>query len=98
MNPLEIKLFRRLHKLIVGHFESSLTDDAHAELQALLLGDPAARQKYVEYSQETACLRWLCLEELATNRVDDPPPREGQSKVIFPVEHIADRGKFCWPD
>ena len=58
-------LFSRIHTLSVRQLEDSLTPEEHSELQSLLLENEAARKIYVSYFQDTACLRWLCLEELS---------------------------------
>jgi hypothetical protein len=65
MEAFDQKLFRRIHALCVGHLASSLTDAEHAELESMLRESAKARRLYVEYFQETACLRWHCLEDFA---------------------------------
>jgi hypothetical protein len=65
MAAFDQKLFRRVHALCVGHLESTLTDAEHSELEGLLRESAEARRIYVTYFQETACLRWHCLEEWA---------------------------------
>jgi ferric-dicitrate binding protein FerR (iron transport regulator) len=45
--------------------DGSLTTAEHDELSTMLVKNAAARRAYVEYFQDTACLRWLCLEELS---------------------------------
>src|SRR4051812_49038322 len=56
-------LFERVHALAVGLFEGTLTPEKRQELDTLILTDPAARKAYLEHVQESACLRWLCVEE-----------------------------------
>src|SRR5690349_17123078 len=65
MAAFDQKLFRRVHALCVGHLESTLSDAEHAELEGLLRESADARRIYIAYFQETACLRWHCLEEWA---------------------------------
>jgi hypothetical protein len=55
----------RIRALVMRQLDDSLTTAEHDEMQSLLLASEAARRAYVEYFQDTACLRWLCLEELA---------------------------------
>ena len=63
MEPNSQALYRELHTLMVREFESTITPSEHAQLASLLTNDSTARRLYIEYMQETACLRWLCLEE-----------------------------------
>ena len=56
-------LYSKVHSLVVRLFEGTLLPDELQELQALLLDDSAARQVYLDYVHESACLRWLCVEE-----------------------------------
>jgi ferric-dicitrate binding protein FerR (iron transport regulator) len=65
MTAPDNSLFTRVHKLSVRQLEDALTPAEHDELQTLLLESEAARRAYISYFQDTACLRWLCLEELA---------------------------------
>jgi ferric-dicitrate binding protein FerR (iron transport regulator) len=58
-------LFSRIHTLSVRQLDESLTAEEHGELQTLLLENEAARKIYITSFQDTACLRWLCLEELS---------------------------------
>ncbi|MBA4105971.1 MAG: hypothetical protein C0485_09450 [Pirellula sp.] len=58
MNDDETEVFRRLHDLAAAELDGSATLDEKAELKALLRDDPASRQLYVEYIQDTAGLRW----------------------------------------
>lgn len=58
-------LFGRIHTLAVGVLEDNLSAAERQELEQLLLTNPAARQAYLAHVQESACLRWLCVEELA---------------------------------
>jgi hypothetical protein len=57
--------FARVNTLAVRQLDGSITPSEHDELESLLLESGAARRAYVEYFQDTACLRWLCLEELS---------------------------------
>src|SRR5262245_42563814 len=58
-------LYSRIHGLAVGMLEGTLSDDERRELESLLLEDPAARRTYLEHMQESACLSWLCVDEMA---------------------------------
>jgi ferric-dicitrate binding protein FerR (iron transport regulator) len=58
-------LISRIHALSVRQLEDSLTPEEHRELESLLIENEAARKVYITYFQDTACLRWLCLEELS---------------------------------
>lgn len=75
MNVNDPKLFNRLHSLAVRQLESTLSDAEFDELQVLLADSSAARRLYVQYHQETACLRWLCLENVAAQMVMPSEPR-----------------------
>lgn len=72
MDRFDHKLFRRIHALGMRRIESTLSDAEHAELESLLLESVEARRLYIEYFQETACLRWLCLEEYADSGSTTP--------------------------
>ncbi|MEX2168412.1 MAG: FecR family protein [Pirellulales bacterium] len=98
METFDHKLFRRVHGLAVRQVESTLTDAEHAELETLLLESGAARRLYVEYSQETACLRWMCLEEYAGTDRATPAgapvaiadrPRIGRRRVVAILAALA---------
>lgn len=56
-------LYSKVHALAIGLLEGTLTRDEQHQLQTLILENPAARRAYLEYVQESACLRWLCVEE-----------------------------------
>ena len=58
-------LFSKIHGLAVGLLEGTLSPVEQQELETLLLENPAARQVYLEHVQESAFLRWLCVEEFA---------------------------------
>ena len=58
-------LFGRIHALAVGVLEDTLSPAERQELELLLLENPAARRNYLEHVQESACLRWLCVEEFS---------------------------------
>jgi len=56
-NPDE--LFLEVHELITAQLQGRLTAEQHARLEWLVIHDPAARQVYVNYVQDTATLdRW----------------------------------------
>jgi ferric-dicitrate binding protein FerR (iron transport regulator) len=55
----------RIRVLALRQLDDSLTTAEHDELESLLLQNESPRRAYVEYFQDTACLRWLCLEELS---------------------------------
>jgi ferric-dicitrate binding protein FerR (iron transport regulator) len=55
----------RIRVLALRQLDDSLTPAEQDELESLLLQSESARRAYVEYFQDTACLRWLCLEELS---------------------------------
>src|SRR5215217_7378271 len=56
-------LYSKVHALAVGVLEGTLVPEERLELEKLILENPAARRTYLEYVQESACLRWLCVEE-----------------------------------
>lgn len=58
--------FQRIRTLAMRQLDESLSIGEHEELESLLRESAAARQAYVEYFQDTASLRWLCLEELSS--------------------------------
>lgn len=57
--------YGHLETLAMRQLDGSLTPAEHAELESLLLESATARRAYVEYFQDTASLRWLCIEELS---------------------------------
>jgi hypothetical protein len=63
MDTFSDPLYSKVHALAVGLLEGTLAPQERLELETLLLENQAARQAYLEYVQETACLRWLCVEE-----------------------------------
>ncbi len=63
METLGDPLFSRVHALAVGLLEGTLAPVERLELETLLLENTEARQVYLEYVQESAGLRWLCVEE-----------------------------------
>ena len=63
METNDDSLFARIHALAVGVLEDTLSSAEREELDSLLLDNPAARRAYLEHVQESACLRWLCVEE-----------------------------------
>lgn len=79
-NPSD-NLFRKVNAFAMRQLESSLTPDEQRELASLLRESAAARRIYAEYVQETACLRWLCLEEFA-----------GDTELATPLRNEPNRG------
>ena len=63
MNDFSDPLFSKVHALGVGLLEGTLGESERAELESLILSNPAARKAYLDYVRESACLRWLCVEE-----------------------------------
>ncbi len=84
-------LFGRVHALAVGLLEDTLTAPERRELESLLLNNSAARRIYLEHVQESACLRWLCVDECpntveVATRVPDQSRRRRTARaaaVIF---------------
>jgi ferric-dicitrate binding protein FerR (iron transport regulator) len=65
MENSDDKLFARIHSLALAQLDESLTPLQHQELESLLAESATARRLYASYFKQTACLRWLCLEQLA---------------------------------
>jgi FecR protein len=70
-------LYSKVHALSVGLLEGTLAPEERLELESLLMESQAARQVYLDYMQESACLRWLCVEDFPNlvelaNRTRDP--------------------------
>jgi hypothetical protein len=57
--------FGRIHSLAVGMLEGTLAPAERQNFEALLLENGAARRAYLEHMQESACLRWICVEQFA---------------------------------
>lgn len=57
-DPEADDLFARIHLLASAQAEGRLTVADAGRLEAMVIGDPAARRLYVEYVRETASLRW----------------------------------------
>jgi ferric-dicitrate binding protein FerR (iron transport regulator) len=73
-------MYGRIHGLAVGLLEGALSDAQRQELESLLLDNPDARRAYLEHMQESACLSWLCVEEVGDNvptLVDSRPSARG---------------------
>lgn len=71
-------LFGKIHGLAVGMLEGTLSLAEQQEFETLLLENPAARRAYLEHIQESACLRWLCVEEF-----------EGAAEPVVPLQVAA---------
>jgi hypothetical protein len=63
METFNDPLYSKVHALAVGLLEGTLAPEERLELETLILENRAARQAYLDYVQESACLRWLCVEE-----------------------------------
>jgi hypothetical protein len=63
METFNDPLYSKVHTLAVGLLEGTLAPEQRLELETLILENRAARQAYLDYVQESACLRWLCVEE-----------------------------------
>ncbi len=63
MEKFSDPLYLKVHGLAVGLLEGTLAPEEKRELETLILENLAARQAYLDYMQESACLRWLCVEE-----------------------------------
>ena len=63
METFNDPLYSKVHALAVGLLEGTLAPEERRELETLILENRAARQAYLDYVQESACLRWLCVEE-----------------------------------
>jgi hypothetical protein len=89
MDELSDPLFEKIHAYAVGLLEGTLSSPERDELAALILSSPEARRVYLEYVQESACLRWLCVEE-------GPPVVELAAKRHEPSDSSASRGLRKW--
>jgi ferric-dicitrate binding protein FerR (iron transport regulator) len=97
MTAPDNSLFTRIHTLSARQLDDALTPAEHDELQTLLLESEAARRAYISYFQDTACLRWLCLEELAA-AIEPAKPAVGQinfGRVRRRIEIITFFGSAC---
>lgn len=65
MNRTDHNSYQRIRALAMRQLDDSLTPSEHEELESQLRESEGARRAYVEYFQDTASLRWLCLEELS---------------------------------
>ena len=63
MEDFSDPLFEKVHAYAVGLLEGTLAPEERHELETLILSNADARRVYLEYVQESACLRWLCVEE-----------------------------------
>ena len=75
MDPSNHFDFSRIHALALRMLEDTLSPTERQELESLLLENSAARRGYLEHVQESACLRWLCMEEFG----------DGAAPVVMPV-------------
>jgi ferric-dicitrate binding protein FerR (iron transport regulator) len=90
MNEPNHDLLSRVRTLAMRQLDETLSVSEHGELQSLLLASADARRAYVEYFQDTACLRWLCLEELTGSiepmkslRPETLPLSRGRRMIVF---------------
>jgi ferric-dicitrate binding protein FerR (iron transport regulator) len=80
--------YSKVHALAIGLLEGTLSREEQRELQTLILENPAARRAYLEYLQESACLRWLCVEEfpdlvaLANRSQDHAGPQRSARRIL----------------
>src|SRR6476619_6883216 len=81
MATFDDSLFGRVHVLTAGFLEGTLGPDERCEFESLLSNSAAARRVYLEYVQETACLRWLCVEEFP-NVVELAKPADDDSQRV----------------
>ena len=63
METFSDPLYAKVHALAVGLLEGTLSAEERLELETLILENHDARRAYLDYVQESACLRWLCVEE-----------------------------------
>ncbi len=84
MDSTNDKLFRTIHRLVHAQLEGSLTPAEREQLDSLLVEDPAAHRMYAEYLQQTAALRWLCLDEFSA---------VGESPISLASANVADSAR-----
>jgi hypothetical protein len=58
------QLFPTIHSLAMAQLDGTITPQQHHELESRLLESADARQAYIEYIEESVCLRWHCVERL----------------------------------
>src|SRR4051812_13675099 len=80
-------LYSKVHALAVGLLEGTLAPEERHELETMLLENQAARQAYLDYVQESACLRWLCVKEFP-NMVELSSNRRDRSHAASPRRRI----------
>src|SRR5262245_57527627 len=56
--------FPKIHALTLAQLEGTLAPSQLHELESLLLESADTRRAYIEYIEESACLRWHCAERL----------------------------------
>src|SRR4051812_43190768 len=97
METFDDPLFSKIHALAVGLLEGTLAPAKRLELEKLLLESPAARQAYLQHVQETACLRWLCVEEFpkAVRLANAPVDRSRTSRRRRVAAMIFGGGLAC---
>jgi hypothetical protein len=88
METFSDPLYSKVHALAVGLLEGTLGPQEQRELETLLIENQAARRAYIDYVQETACLRWLCVEEFP-HVVQLASHRPGRSPAANPRRRIA---------
>jgi hypothetical protein len=99
MNDDHDQTFSRLHDLAAAELDGAATADQRAELKSLLGRDPASRQLYVEYIQDTASLRWsfahttIPLEEVSLSA---PLATLDKLSAEFVAEKRPDRVAIRW--
>lgn len=86
MGEINDKLRDRVYSLAIRQLDSTLSEEEKREFESLLLTSSPARQAYVSFVEESAYLRWLCVEECAEELATPILPREfaradGQSLV-----------------
>ena len=84
METSDDNLFRKVHTLAQRQLEGALAPHEQREFAALLEESAAARRVYAEFVQETACIRWLCVDSMVGAPEAVTPSRGGTGSRTQP--------------
>jgi hypothetical protein len=59
------ELLNRVYSLALAQLEGTLAAEEQRELESLIVENSTARRWYLQFVEESACLRWLCVDDVS---------------------------------